>query len=97
MRLLCSLDECLVVLQLMQAGVDAVLGQQFFVTAFFAQLAPMQHEDFVGAADGGQAMGDDDGGAVAHQFFHGLLDPAFGLGVDVGGGFVEHQNVRVRS
>ena len=53
-----------------------------------AQLASVQHEDFVGTADGREAMGNDDGSAVAHQFFYGLLDPAFGLSVDVGGGFV---------
>ena len=65
------------------------------MAALFAQLAAVEHEDFVGAADGREAMGNDDGSAVAHQLFDRLPNPAFGLSVDVGRGFVQHQNVRV--
>ena len=40
-------------------------------------------------------MGDDEAGLVLHQGAHGLLDAAFGAGVDVAGGLVEDQHFGV--
>ncbi len=48
--------------------------------------------DLVGVADGGQAVGDGEGGeAVAHALDDGL-DLGLGLGIDVGRGLVEQQD-----
>ena len=44
--------------------------------------APLvHHADEVGVAYGGQAVGDDDGGAVLHQIFQCLLYQFFRFGV----------------
>ena len=40
-------------------------------------------------------MGDDDGGAVAHHKVQSLLDQNFRFGIDIGGGFIENQNIRL--
>ena len=55
-------------------------------------LAVLQHHDRVGVAHGGEAMGNDKGGAILHQGVHALLDMALGSGVDRGGGLVQHQD-----
>jgi hypothetical protein len=44
--------------------------------------------DHGGVADGGEAVGDDDGGAALHEAVEGLLDVLFGFAVEGGGGFV---------
>ncbi len=56
--------------------------------ALFVDLALFDDEDLVGAADGAEAVGDDEGGAVLHQALEGLLDEFFGGGINAGGGFV---------
>ena len=55
----------------------------------------VEHHDPVGGFDGGQAMGDDEGGAALTQGVERLLDFAFGVGVQRGGGFIENQDGRV--
>ncbi len=44
-----------------ETGVNAVQREQVFVATLFAQLSIFKHEDYVGIADGGQPVGDDDG------------------------------------
>ena len=48
-------------LDLTQASVEAVVGHQLFVGAPLDDAALLRHEDGVRVADGGEAMGDDDG------------------------------------
>ena len=52
-------------------------------------------EDLVGAADGREAVGDDEGGAALHEEVEAVLDHGFGLGVEGAGGFVEDEDARV--
>ena len=61
----------------------------------FADLTMMQHQNAVGVAQGGEPVGDDDGGAFAHQLFHRLLDPDLRRRVDAGRGFVQYQYIGV--
>jgi hypothetical protein len=51
-----------------------------------------EDEDLVAAADGGEAVGDDDGGAVFHELIQGILDEAFALGIEAAGGFIQDQD-----
>ena len=53
-----------------------------------------EEEDEVGAADGGEAVADDEGGAVGEEVGHGGLDELFAFGVEVAGGFVEDEDLR---
>ena len=55
----------------------------------------LHHQDHVGVADGRQAVGDHEGGAVGPQCRHGLLDQHLGAGVDRGGRLVQDQQGRV--
>src|SRR5688500_7471005 len=82
-------------LELVEAVVDAAPGEQLLVGAQLAHLALVQHQDAVGAMDGGQAVGDDDRGAAGEQPLERRLDELLGLGVDRGGGLVEDQDARV--
>ena len=65
------------------------------MAAPLAHFAAVHHQDLVGTADGREAVGDDDGGALAHQLGDGVLDELFGLGVDAGGRLVEDEDFRV--
>ena len=55
-------------------------------------MAFIHNDDAVGLFDSGQAVGDDDAGAVFHQALEGLLDEAFGFVVQRAGGFVQKQD-----
>ena len=63
--------------------------------AGFDDVAALDHDQAVGAAQGAEAVGDGDGGAAADQVFQGRLNFALGFGIDRGGGFVEDQDARV--
>src|SRR5450631_85502 len=79
----------------MESRVGAAADHELGVGAALANLAVFENENFVGSADGGQAMGDDEGGAADHQVGQGFLHVHFRFGVEFGGGFVENQNRRV--
>ena len=64
--------------------------------AFLDDAAVVHDDDAVGGADGGQAVGDDDRGAVFHQPLERVLDQPLAFGVERGGRFVEQQQGRVR-
>src|SRR4051812_6091106 len=76
-------------------GVEAVLHQQLGVTAAFGDPAAIEHDDLVGVDDGGEAMGDHDGGAAAAHLFQRALDLLLGAGVERAGRLVEQQDVRI--
>lgn len=52
------------------------------MVAFFDDLSVVEDDDFVGAADGGEAVGDDEDGALAGDVVDGFLDIEFGFGVE---------------
>src|SRR5579875_2652825 len=79
----------------MQALVEAAACDQLVVGAGFGDFAGLEHYDFVGLADGGEPMGDDEDGAALHEGGERLLDEALGFGIEVGGGFVEDEDGRV--
>ena len=60
--------------------------------AAFDDFAFVHDAYFVGVADGRQAVGDDDGGTVAHKVFKRFLHETFRFGIEGGGGFVEDEN-----
>ena len=47
-----------------EAGVDAVAGEELGMGAALGDAAAIEDEDLVGFEDGAEAMGDDDTGAV---------------------------------
>lgn len=58
----------------------------------FHQASVVEHQDEIGMTNAVQAMGDDQHGAVFHQFAQGALDCPFGVGIDTGGGLVEQHD-----
>ena len=65
------------------------------VIAKLLNFAPFEDNDLIGFADGGEAVGDDNRGAVAHQLGKGILDQRFGFRIHRRGCFVEYQDTRV--
>ena len=63
--------------------------------AAFDDAAGFDDQNLVGATDGGEAVGDDEGGAAAHQVAQTFLNERFGFGVEAGSGFVENQDARI--
>src|SRR5690606_24015995 len=84
-------DGLVLVLQLVQLAVVTVSLEQLEVIALLDELALAHDHDLVDVLDGRQAVRDDDAGASLHQLLEGALDQFLRLGVDVGGGLVEHE------
>src|SRR5699024_3475408 len=61
-------------LAVVQLGVEAPLLEELVVGAAFHNVPLPQDQDEVCVLDGGQAVGDDEGGAVLHELVHGRLD-----------------------
>ena len=74
-----------------QVVVMSALAQEFGVRALLGDRAVLDDEDTVGAADGAQAVRDDEGGASLHQRFHAALDQGLGQRVHGGGGLVHDE------
>src|SRR6185437_4160569 len=66
-----------------------------FVGAAFNDSAAFEHEDLIGAANRGKAMGDHKRGPAAHQIAEAFLDQGLGFGIEARCGFVENQDARV--
>ena len=79
----------------MQPAVDTPGQDQIGMAALFGQAGLVHHNDTVGALDGGETVGDDQGGAAPGQFEQALLDRPLGFGVERGSRFVQDQNRRV--
>ena len=82
-------------LDLHEASVDAVGGQQFGVRALLHELAAVEGQDPVGIAEGGEPVGDGDRGATLDEHGERLLNALLGLGVDVARRLVEHEDPRI--
>ena len=57
--------------------------------------AVFNDQDLVRAANGGEAVRDDEGGAAAHQVGEALLNQGFGFGIEAGGGFVKDEDAGI--
>src|SRR4051794_39989257 len=75
--------------------VEAAVGDQGFVGAFFDDFAVAQDVDAVGFADAREAVRDEQDGAAREQFADRGEELVLGLGVEGGGGFVEDHEGRV--
>src|SRR4051812_38786311 len=63
--------------------------------SLLGNLPLLEDDDFAGAADGGEAVGDDDRGAAVEEALEAALDRLLGADVDVGGGLVEDEDARL--
>ncbi len=81
----------LFVLQLVEAVVDAALGEEFLVRTLFAEAALVEDKNAVGMLNGAETMRDDQRGAAAEQAIEGIADLQLGLGVDAGSSFVKDE------
>ena len=63
--------------------------------ADFDHLAIVEDDQAVGAAQGGEAVGDGEGGAALYQAGDRLLDLRFGLGIQRRGRLVQDQDLRI--
>ena len=68
-------------LAVVQFGIETVLCQQFFVRALLHNVPVVEDQDLVCRADGGQTVGNDEGGASFHEIVHGVLDQMLGAGI----------------
>ena len=64
--------------------------------ALFDLAAAVEHDDLVGADDGGEPMGDHDHGLARHEPLEGLLDQVLVLGIGERGRLVQHHDGRIR-
>src|SRR5579875_1280894 len=78
-----------------ERGVSAILLQQLGVRPLLDDAPGLQHHDEIGPFDGGEAVRDDQRGAVAQESPQPLLHQQLGKGVDVGGGLVQDQDAWV--
>src|ERR1700733_2287737 len=89
------MEFLLFVLELIEAVVDAALGEEFLVCALFAQAAFVEDEDAVGVLNSAEAMRDDECGAAAEEAVERFADQEFGFGIDARCGFVEDEEARI--
>src|SRR5258706_13706486 len=83
------------VLQLVQSIINTFFLHQLGMAADLADLAVMQDDDAVGAANRRQPVRDRQTSAAAHDFFQSVLDQRFGLGIDSRRGLVHDENFRL--
>src|SRR5262249_25687616 len=86
--------SCISELELVEATVHALARHELVVRAVLRETAAVEHEDPVRVTDGGETVGDDEGGAAREQAVHGFLHQRFALAVEGAGGFVEDENLR---
>ena len=65
------------------------------MATLFDDGARLEHDDAIYGADGGEAVGDEDGRALLEDKLRRLLDLHLREGIDAGGGLVEHDDARV--
>src|SRR5580693_2739589 len=83
------------VLQLVEAVVNAADEKQFLVRTLFAQAAFVEDQNAVGVLDRAQAMRNHHGGAAGKQTVERFADHQLRFRVDAGSGFVEDQELRI--
>src|SRR3984893_9633344 len=75
-------------------GIKSVLCQKLGVGTALDDAAGIEHDDFVGADDGGEPVRDYERGAVARHAVERSLNFVFGVAVERGRCFIEHQDRR---
>src|SRR5262245_32165351 len=78
-----------------ESGIEAVLCDEHLMSALLDYLAFIQHDDAIPGLDGGESVRDDKCGSVLCKFMQSLPYLHFRLGIDIRGGFVEHDNGRI--
>ncbi len=83
----------------MLAGVEVVVAAvqcvERFVGAAFDDASLLDDEDLVGAADRGEAVGDDEGRPSLHEVAEAVLNHGLGLGVEGAGSLIEDEDAGV--
>src|SRR3954447_24154897 len=79
-------------LNLVKPGVYATLRQKFLMCALLHQAAVVNNEDDAGAANGGEAMGDNDAGFPFHELVQRIEDQALRLSVEAGARLIQDQD-----
>ena len=69
----------------------AVFRQQLRVRATLNNAPIVHHQNLFGINDGGQAVRDDECGAVLRSFIKRRLNGFLGVGIERGGGFIKYQ------
>src|SRR5882762_9152722 len=85
----------LFVLELVEAVVNAALGEEFLVRALFAEAALVEDENTVGMLNRAETMRDDQRGAAAEQAVEGIADLQLGLGIHARSSFVKDEEARI--
>ena len=75
-------------LHLMQSCIIAFLRQQLGMVAELDNASMIKDNNFIGMFNGGEAVGVDQCGSVAHEILEGCLNMALRLGVQGGSGFI---------
>ena len=83
------------VLAVVEIAVAAVEDVECLVGSALDDVPLLDDQDLVGAADGGEAVRDDEGRPALHEEVEAGLDQGFGLGVERAGGFVEDEDAGV--
>ena len=78
---------------MVELGVEALLGQQAGVGPSLHHPAVVDDQQLIRFPDGREPVGDDQRGAAAQGLLQCPLHCGLGLGVQVGGGLVEHDDV----
>src|SRR4051794_13909422 len=81
-----------VVLVVVEAGVEVGGLEELVVVAGFGDVAVLEDDDLVGVADGGEAVGDDEGGAAGHEVVEGVEEESLAFAVEGAGGFVQDEH-----
>jgi len=82
----------LAIVEIAVAAVEIVEG---LVGSTLEDLALFYDENLVGATDGGEAVGDHEGGAALHEEVEAVLDEGLGFGVERARGLVEYEDAGV--
>ena len=69
-------------LRLVQLPISPTLLDQFIVGAAFTDATLFEDKDLVCLANGGESVGNDEGGSALHQSMQRALDMQFGRGID---------------
>ena len=78
-----------------ESGVRACSAHEFVVSAQLGDVPVVEDDDFVRIADSGEAVRDNEGGAVPHKLGDGRAHFPLVLRIQVGRGFVQDQNRRL--
>src|SRR5215470_8732690 len=90
-----EMEFLLFVLKLIEAIVNAALGEKLLMRALFAQAAFVKDEDAIRVLNGAEAVGNHEGGASGKQAAQGFADLQFSFSIHARSGFIENQKSRI--